>query len=66
MGPRARRAAVGGLGIALALVKQMVDRWGGTIEVANEPGRSCFTMHLPLEAAARRPRHGGAHGGAPR
>jgi len=38
-----------GLGLGLSLVKAIVGAHGGTVEVANEPGRgTAFTVSLPL------------------
>ena len=46
--------ATGGLGIGLALVRQLVDLHQGSIEVASEgPGKgSSFTVRLPLSSEA--------------
>ncbi|HEX2139639.1 MAG TPA: HAMP domain-containing sensor histidine kinase [Woeseiaceae bacterium] len=38
----------GGSGLGLMIVKQAVEAHGGTIDVENEPGKSCcFTVELP-------------------
>ncbi len=39
----------GGLGIGLAVVKEIVDRHGGWVQVEGEKDKgSCFTIHIPL------------------
>jgi signal transduction histidine kinase len=47
-----RKQAAGGLGIGLALVRQIMELHGGSIEVESEgPGKgSMFTVKLPLDA----------------
>jgi len=42
-----------GLGLGLAISRNIVDRHGGRIEVASEPGRgTAFTITLPLQSNA--------------
>ncbi|WP_269531798.1 nitrogen regulation protein NR(II) [Chitinimonas sp. BJYL2] len=41
-------ARPGGTGIGLHLAHTFVQQHGGTIEFASEPGRTCFTLTLPL------------------
>ena len=49
---------IGGLGIGLSLVKEIVAHHGGRIEVASQEGQgSTFTVYLPL-AQTRRERAG--------
>lgn len=44
---RARES--GGLGVGLAVVKEIVDRHGGWVQVEGEKGKgACFTIHIPL------------------
>jgi CheY-like chemotaxis protein/AraC-like DNA-binding protein len=46
-------SAEGGMGIGLALTRQLVEEMGGTIAVASAPGRGTeFTVSLPLSAPA--------------
>lgn len=47
-----RNRASGGLGIGLAVVKEIVDRHGGWVQVEGEKGKgACFTIHIPLYKA---------------
>jgi len=39
----------GGTGLGLALAQDLVSRHGGLIEFESEPGKTIFTMRLPLE-----------------
>jgi signal transduction histidine kinase len=42
-----------GLGLGLAISRNIVDRHGGRIEVASEPGHgTVFTITLPLQSSA--------------
>ncbi len=44
-----RTRASGGLGIGLAVVKEIVDRHRGWVKVEGKPNKgACFTIHLPL------------------
>ena len=44
-----RNRESGGLGVGLAVVKEIVDRHGGWVQVEGEKGRgACFTIHIPL------------------
>jgi len=46
-----RNRDVGGLGVGLAVVKEIVDRHGGWVKVEGEKGKgACFTIYLPLYA----------------
>jgi two-component system nitrogen regulation sensor histidine kinase GlnL len=43
----------GGTGLGLTIAQNFIHQHGGVIEVESEPGRTCFTIVLPLEAATR-------------
>ena len=44
-----RERKSGGLGIGLAVVKEIVDRHGGWVQVEGKKGEgACFTIHIPL------------------
>ena len=44
-----RNRAQGGLGVGLAVVKEIVDRHGGWVQVEGEKGKGAtFTIHIPL------------------
>lgn len=52
-----RNRESGGLGIGLAVVKEIVDRHGGWVQVEGRKGEgACFTMHIPLYDEARQAR----------
>jgi two-component system phosphate regulon sensor histidine kinase PhoR len=47
---KARSRALGGAGLGLSLVKDIVEAYGGWVEVQSEVGQgSRFTLHLPVE-----------------
>ena len=44
-----RERESGGLGVGLAVVKEIVDRHGGWVQVEGEKNKgACFTIHVPL------------------
>ena len=48
----AKKMDPNGTGLGMALVKQVVDRYNGTIEVKSKPGEgSRFIVHLPVNVA---------------
>jgi len=47
----ARAAAAGGSGLGLSIVKAIVERHGGTVDVSSRPGRTAFSMRLPQSVA---------------
>ena len=49
-----RNRESGGLGVGLAVVKEIVDRHGGWVQVEGRKGEgACFTIHIPLYDEAR-------------
>jgi two-component system OmpR family sensor kinase len=50
-GDESRNRAKGSTGLGLAIVSAVVSAHGGRVDVASEPGRTTFRVHLP----ARRP-----------
>jgi two-component system CheB/CheR fusion protein len=59
-GPETRSMARGGLGLGLTLVRQLVQRHGGTIEALSDgPGKGCeFVVRLPYVPATHAPSPG--------
>ena len=50
---RAQASQLSGRGIGLDVVRQAVDRLGGTIDVESTPGKgTCFTLEVPLGLAS--------------
>ncbi len=61
-----RNRASGGLGIGLALVKEIVDQHGGWVRVEGKKGEgACFTIYIPLyrEEQKRGEKNRGGKGG---
>jgi signal transduction histidine kinase len=50
-----RPGGTAGSGLGLSIVKAIVERHGGTVRVASVPGRTEFTISLPLQPPASRP-----------
>ena len=52
-----RNRESGGLGIGLAVVKEIVDRHGGWVQVEGRKDEgACFTIHIPLYDEGRTPK----------
>lgn len=47
-----RAATREGSGLGLSIVRAIVERHGGDVQVASEPGRTVFTIRLPAEEPA--------------
>ena len=48
-GDGSRARATGSTGLGLSIVAAVVDGHHGTVEVESAPGRTVFTVRLPLE-----------------
>ncbi|MCC7546846.1 MAG: PAS domain-containing protein [Burkholderiales bacterium] len=46
----------GGTGLGLTIAQNYIHQHGGLIEVESEPGRTCFTILLPLDTAGEQPK----------
>jgi two-component system OmpR family sensor kinase len=51
-GDSSRSRAAGSTGLGLAIVQAVVDAHGGEVAVTSEPGRTAFSVRLPLAASA--------------
>ena len=49
-GEKSRSRASGGSGLGLAIAKGIIEAHGGEITVMSQPGITCFTFRLPVEA----------------
>ncbi|MBU0679250.1 MAG: cyclic nucleotide-binding domain-containing protein [Verrucomicrobia bacterium] len=49
-----------GLGLGLAICRQIANRHGGSILADSEPGRTCFTLELPVSQENQSDQKGGA------
>jgi len=49
--PKADRWQQGGTGLGLALVKKLIERMAGTIQVESAEGWTCFAIVLPLNSS---------------
>ncbi|NUS12328.1 MAG: hypothetical protein HOY69_13175, partial [Streptomyces sp.] len=49
---KARSRDRGGSGLGLAVARSLVRAHDGTVEVSSEPGRTVFTVTLPLSGPA--------------
>ncbi|MGG7572445.1 sensor histidine kinase [Streptomyces sirii] len=54
-GDASRSRAAGSTGLGLAIVQAVVAAHGGTVEVASVPGRTVFTVTLPVAHSSGRP-----------
>jgi signal transduction histidine kinase len=53
-GNAARQTGASGTGLGMSIVKEILDRHGGSISIDSEPGRgSRFTIYLPLHRAVQ-------------
>jgi len=43
----------GGSGLGLTIAQTFITQHGGTIDVASEPGRTCFRILLPVEEGGK-------------